>query len=271
MGVGLKDVPRFGVVPCGDFLDRSGLVRSTNLRGPLCSLPRRGPYGQYIALAPKGQRRNICQRALLFSVCCPKGAVLLPLRGNERSGGANAPSFQPCAFRQICASRAPKGQTRCVVSAGPILGKAKRRAYCTFRCWKRAPPGPFGATDCPYIRSGSTNKRGPKEATIGFANGLALSPEGGKRCPYGAAPKGAVCASLTLWVTAKPRIGPADTTLYMPSGAPLGHEEQLAKPIDNAHIFILKALAVQRGQAPKGPRLKARQYIGSSRIRTNAD
>ncbi len=42
------------------------------------------------------------------------------------------------------------------------------------------------------------------------------------RCPEGA-PEGiycGVCASLTLWVTAKPRIGPADTTQRVcPEGA----------------------------------------------------
>ncbi len=92
--------------------------------------------------APKGHERialmlapsGLLPRPKGVSFSCPPGPKGLkgglPILGfAKRTQRKDCPKGGPLAFRQICASRAPKGQTRCVVSAGPILGKAKRRAY----------------------------------------------------------------------------------------------------------------------------------------------
>ncbi len=106
------------------------------------------PYGQYIALAPKGQRLYLALRGLLNTSlfrCCPKGAFLAiyARRGPE---GARA-----------CGKRCPVGPSHVVpfghilpiswqsqgTSFSPLL--SARRAYIALPKGASAYPCPFGA------------------------------------------------------------------------------------------------------------------------------
>ncbi len=114
-----------------------------------------GPYGlkDNVSLCwrkPKGRR----QLALPIDNVTP-----FQYRQSRYLGKAKTQRQLSLALRDDKYARLP----RCVVSAGPILGKAKRRAYCTFRCWKYKYPlrGIESEADLPlYMPKGAPSGQG---------------------------------------------------------------------------------------------------------------